>query len=40
MPRLEDNREVVLTLNETYAVSPAVIQALKSVQGVLEVVET
>ena len=40
VPRLEDNREVVLTLNETYAVSPAVIQALKSVQGVLEVVET
>ncbi len=39
VPRLEDNREVVLTLNERYAVSPAVIQALKSVQGVLEVVE-
>jgi hypothetical protein len=39
VPRLEDNREVVLSLNDRYAVSPAVIQAIKSVQGVLEVVE-
>ena len=39
VPRLEDNREVVLSLNSKYAVSPAVIQALKAVSGVLEVVE-
>jgi len=39
VPRLEDNREVVLSLGDRYAVSPAVIQALKSVKGVLEVVE-
>ncbi|MEQ8503727.1 MAG: DNA polymerase III subunit alpha [Rhodospirillales bacterium] len=39
VPRLEDNREVVLSLNDKYAVSPAVIQALKAVNGVLEVVE-
>jgi DNA polymerase-3 subunit alpha len=40
VPRLEDNREVVLSLKDKYAVSPAVIQALKAVNGVLEVVES
>ena len=39
VPRLEDDREVVLGLARKYAVSPAVIQALKSVNGVLDVRE-
>ncbi len=40
VPRLEDRREVDIDLKRGFALSPEVIAALKSVRGVLEVVES
>ncbi|MEK9671613.1 MAG: DNA polymerase III subunit alpha [Rhodospirillaceae bacterium] len=39
VPRLEDRREVVIGLDRRFKLSPAVIAAVKSVSGVLEVRE-